>query len=149
VHDRNQVLVSGSQYSTGRFRWSCRDDGSVLHVSFEGELDLQAVPITQKALQQSLAGSPRTVVLDMSATSFIDSSGLGLLIRTKKEVEERDGRLVVTRLSPPVKRLIDLCRLNAWFDPAEDAVPSPTLCPICGGPTARADEVCERCRRGS
>lgn len=137
--------MSAAQYSTGRFSWRCHESDSVLYLGFEGELDLQAVPVTWKELERSLAENPKTVVLDMGDLSFIDSSGLRLLIRTRTEVVARQGQLVVSRLSQPVKRLIDVCRLNRWFDPVASAPQGGAPCPVCEAPASAGMDTCPYC----
>jgi len=86
-----------------------------------------------------------TVVLDMSELSFIDSSGLGLLIRTKQDVEACNGRLMVSRLSAPVKRIVDVAGLNAWFDPVDEQQSKLIPCPVCGDALSPPARLCDRC----
>lgn len=136
--------MSETKFSTDRFSWRCREVDSVLHLCFQGELEFQTVRLASAALRESLAGRRKTVVLDMSELSFMDSSGLGLLIRTKKDVEDCDGLLLVSRLSPAVKRLVDSTRLNAWFDPVDEH-PQLNSCPVCDGALPLPARMCDRC----
>lgn len=134
-----------TKYSTERFQWSCHEVDSVVHLSFQGELDFQSVRVTLAALRESLSGRRRTVVLDMSELSLIDSAGLGMLIRAKRDVETFEGRLVVSRVSPAVKRVVDVTRLNEWFDPVDDAPPKPMPCPVCDSVISPRSHTCGRC----
>ena len=142
-------MISETKHWNNRFRWLCRDGGSVLHIRLEGELDVLSIRLGSAALREALGERPQTIVLDMSEVSFIDSSGLGLLIRAKREIEERGGRLIVSRLSTAAKRFIDLARLNEWFDPVDalaDDTPSQTSpCPVCDGKLLPPTLSCDRC----
>lgn len=78
------------------------EEGSGLRVS--GELDLLTVPQLQDALSR-VANHDPNVVLDFGDVSFVDSSGLGLLISTARVAETRGGSLILRALSQPVRRL--------------------------------------------
>lgn len=98
------------------FSWRAREVGSILHIWFTGELDLRTEPTTRAALRDPLAAGRRTVVVDMSDVSFMDSTGLRLVIGMKKDVEARRGRFVIARPSPQVERVLGLAGLDAWFE---------------------------------
>jgi len=50
-----------------------------------GEIDLATSPTLQEALVEAVE-SRRHLVVDLSAVSFLDSTGLGVLIRTQKRI---------------------------------------------------------------
>jgi anti-sigma B factor antagonist len=50
-----------------------------------GEIDLATSPTLQEALVEAVE-SRRNLVVDLSAVSFLDSTGLGVLIRTRKRI---------------------------------------------------------------
>jgi anti-anti-sigma factor len=139
-------MSSATDPGTHRFSWRCGEIGSVLHLWFEGELDLQAVRDSGASVRASVAGQRRTVILDTGDVSFMDSSGLELLIRTKRDIEANDGRLMVSRLSPSVKLLVDISQLDTWFDPPVDVEPLKLLpCPVCDDPLSPLARMCDRC----
>lgn len=138
--------TSESRCHAVSFNWSCRDFGSTLHVQLQGELDFRSARLASAALRDALSSSHETVVLDMSDVSFIDSSGLSLLIRAKNDVEASRGRLLVSRSSPAVKRIVTTAGLNAWFDPAENRPSRVRLCPVCGASIAVRATICDRCQ---
>ena len=78
------------------------EEGSGFRVS--GELDLLTVPQLRDALA-AVRDPSRGVVLDFSGVSFVDSSGLGLLLSTARTTQARGGSLVVRTPSPTVRRL--------------------------------------------
>ena len=59
-------------------------------------------------------------MLDLSRTSFIDSAVLKELLRARAELAERDIRLVLAGVPPPVRRLLDLTRTSELFEDAAD-----------------------------
>jgi len=72
-----------------------------------GELDLLTVPQLRDALSGAGIQGP-DVVLDFSDVSFVDSSGLGLLLSTAKTRQAQGGSLVVRAPSPTVRRLFGI-----------------------------------------
>ena len=84
----------------------------------EGELDLAAAPRLQARVAETPSG--RALVLDLARTSFIDSAVLKELLRARAELAERDVRLVLAGVPPPVRRLLDLTRTSELFEDAAD-----------------------------
>lgn len=58
---------------------------------------------------------PRDLVLDLSDLSFVDSTGLGLLFRMQRELEQADRRLVLCGMRPVVRQLMEITRLTRFF----------------------------------
>lgn len=56
------------------------------------------------------------LVIDMQGVSFVDSSGLSVFISALKAMEMRQGRLVLSALTPSVQSLIELTRLHHIFE---------------------------------
>jgi anti-anti-sigma factor len=83
-----------------------------------GELDIAGADHLQARLQ-ALARSGEPVLLDLHRLQFIDSSGLGELVRAVSDAR-RDGRRLEldAMLSPQVRQLIELLELTDLFWPA-------------------------------
>ncbi|WP_428926749.1 STAS domain-containing protein [Marinibacterium sp. SX1] len=59
-------------------------------------------------------GGPLRVVLDLSAVSFIDSSGLGAIVASMKQMDP-SRRLDLAGLSPTVDKVFRLTRMDTVF----------------------------------
>lgn len=78
--------------------------------SWTGVIDaagLQAGTITVQGM-----GQPGTLVLVLSEVTFMDSSGLGLLLRAYREKSRAGGRLILFRPSAQVQRLLAVLQLS-------------------------------------
>lgn len=67
------------------------------------------------------------LLLDMSQVSFIDSSGLGMLITCLKSINKAGGQLKISNISNNVKTIFDTTRMDRVFeifDNNEDALTS-------------------------
>ncbi|CAN5511417.1 hypothetical protein BH20ACT19_BH20ACT19_13360 [soil metagenome] len=90
-----------------------------------GEVDLSTVAALERRLEEGLADTPETLVLDLRKVTFLDSSGLRLMLRLDKRQSEAGGRLVVVRGGRRVARVLELTgadeRLELVGDPSEVA----------------------------
>ncbi|MEU6098114.1 STAS domain-containing protein [Streptomyces sp. NPDC047079] len=75
-------------------------------ITVSGDIDRQTCPELAQAAAVPLDG--RTLHLEMSGVSFMDSSGLHLLLLLRRRLHEDGGRLVVTGLQRQPTRLLHL-----------------------------------------
>jgi anti-anti-sigma factor len=90
-------------------------------LTVEGEIDLATISILERHIQEAVASGASELLLDMSAVSFIDSSGLRALIAARDSL---DGPLAIVAPSRAVRRLLDVVELASTIqvlDSAEDA----------------------------
>lgn len=67
--------------------------GGYTIVELHGEIDIAGVGSVGPALDAATAGDRPAVIVDLRPTAFFDCSGLGLLCRAHRRVQERGGRL--------------------------------------------------------
>jgi anti-anti-sigma factor len=96
--------------------WRAESSGSVLKVRFEGALDIAVLTECVTGLADPLAGPERAVEFDMSALTFADSSALRFMLDTKQQCEEAEKRFVLTGVSRPLARLLEVSGLADWFE---------------------------------
>lgn len=61
------------------------------------------------------AESKVNLVIDLGEVNFINSSGLGMLIRTLSSVRNAGGDLKLVRVSPKILNLLTVTKLNSVF----------------------------------
>jgi anti-sigma B factor antagonist len=90
------------------------EDPCGVHVlRLHGELDLVSADGVRQALL-ALAGS--TVVADLSALEFIDSSGLSTLVRARRSIETGGNRLVIRGARGATRRAFEAAGLADVLD---------------------------------
>jgi len=104
----------------------CRADPGKKRKTFllEGELDVhQAKELRSRFLEELEDDTGWAYTLDMTAVSYLDSSGLGMLVYLKKEISRKDGELVIVSLRESVANVFRLTRLDEFFGipPADGA----------------------------
>ena len=101
-----------------------RNEAQAAIVSLEGDVDLESSPKVRAALLEWVARK-HAVVVDMSAVSYIDSSGVASLVEAFQAARKSKSRFVLARVSDAALRVLELARLDKVFTiigDVEDAV---------------------------
>jgi len=84
-----------------------------VRLEIRGELDLSTSPQLDDALRHELGGG-RSVIVDLSQVTFIDSTALNTLIGALRSCESNGGSLAVSPSLPPqVTRVFEVTGLDA------------------------------------
>jgi anti-sigma B factor antagonist len=62
----------------------------------------------------------KRVVLNLSEVNYIDSSGMGELVKTHTTIQNKGGQLKLASLNKRVHDLLEMTRLSAVFDVHKD-----------------------------
>ncbi|MGH9224377.1 MAG: STAS domain-containing protein [Acidimicrobiales bacterium] len=87
-----------------------REGEAVLRL--QGELDIATVGALDEAVESLAALGLPTVVVDVSALTFIDSSGLHRLVVLLKRQREHGGEVVLRAPPPQVVRVLEIVGLT-------------------------------------
>jgi anti-sigma B factor antagonist len=102
---------------TDRFTIALTTDSDEIVGTAAGEIDPVSGPRLEGEVRAALFASPaKTLVLDLADVTFLDSSGLRVLLDLHKTMRERDGRLVLRHPSATVSRLLEITDLTASLD---------------------------------
>lgn len=84
-----------------------------LVLAIHGELDLVTAPVLDKAVEDALAGSPALLALDLTPTTFLDSSGARQVARAARSAGRAGipARVVCPKDNRTVRLVIDLLEL--------------------------------------
>ncbi|MEV0274853.1 STAS domain-containing protein [Streptomyces sp. NPDC050610] len=86
-----------------------------LVIELYGELDIWSTVTLAGHVESLLDRSCPDVVVDLRAVTFLDASGLRMLLRIKHQVADKGGALRIVRPSPRVWRVLRLTRLDRSF----------------------------------
>lgn len=92
---------------------------SVAYVSWTGRIDSQAVAAGGVTLPAS-DPTKRGLLLDLSGATFLDSTGLGLIIKLFKTVESTGGKLVLFRPGPGLLQALQVLKIDRLIPIAQD-----------------------------
>ena len=86
-----------------------------IHIILQGTIYVEdAKEMTEKQVALIEAGQTR-LLIDLSQVEYIDSSGLGMLIRIQKIAVRNDGNVVLKGVQGLVRELFEMTRLTALF----------------------------------
>ncbi|KRE60862.1 anti-sigma factor antagonist [Nostocoides sp. Soil756] len=92
---------------------SHHDDVSV--VTVEGEVDVHTAAQLRQSLDQEITGGHVRLVVDLDAVSFLDSTGLGVLVGRLKLVRNGSGWLRIVCSSDRILRVFRITGLDKVF----------------------------------
>lgn len=87
------------------------DRPHAFEVTVSGDVDSATAAVLDAELDALIAADARLVVLDLSAVTFLDSSGLRSIVRAGAALAERDGRLTCAGLSGAATKVLEITGL--------------------------------------
>jgi anti-sigma B factor antagonist len=81
-------------------------------VTVGGELDLDAAPELRATIDQALADGFSKLVVDLGDVTFIDSTGIGVLVGALKRLGRAGGRLELVCSEPNLLRIFEITGLD-------------------------------------
>ncbi|MGM0640038.1 MAG: STAS domain-containing protein [Thermotogota bacterium] len=78
-------------------------------VKIKGEIDLNNSKTLKKEIQKI---NSNNIILDFSEVSYLDSSGIGVLISIHKDLQSKSGSLEIINLDKNMKELFDMVGLS-------------------------------------
>ena len=109
-------------------------DGERHVLAVRGEIDLFTAPELKQVLAESIEAGRVRIVVDLTDTTFLDSTALGVLIGAVKRLRSRDGALAIVNVDENIAKTFEITGLDQIFtivstreeavdavDPARDA----------------------------
>ena len=84
-------------------------------ISLEGEIDLHVSPRIAATLTSAVKEKPHNLIVDLAKVSYIDSSGLAVLIEAMQSIEKYGGKFALAGLQENVKPIFEIARLDQVF----------------------------------
>ena len=107
----NNSLEIQRPSAAGSFSISSRRLEDGILVALSGEIDLKTAPVAEDELQRAEQSESR-IVLDLAEVSFMDSTGLRMVIAADQRLRERGGSLRILHVAPQVSRLFELVGIS-------------------------------------
>ena len=109
-------------FAEPRFRTAERDvDDRTTIVAVDGEIHVSTAPEFSGVLATTIESGRVQLVLDLTGVTFIDSTGLSVLLNALRQVTHAGGRMAVVCSNPTVLRLFEITHLDTTFDLHADA----------------------------
>jgi len=82
----------------------------------DGEIDINTAPDIKKAFDKMISKKEPKIIVNLSKVTYVDSSGLATLVEILKNMRSYGGKMKLTNLSPKVKSLFEITKLEKLFD---------------------------------
>jgi len=84
-------------------------------ISVAGEIDLFAAPDFKKRLYEAIGEGDSDVVLNCTDLTYIDSTGLGILLGALKRVRQNNHNVYIRNLKDSIRKLFRITGLDKAF----------------------------------
>jgi len=84
-------------------------------VTPHGEVDMATAPALREHLDSVIGRAQGAVIVDLTPVTFIDSTGLGVLIGAKKRCDETDRELRIVVSEPRIRKVFEVTGLTDHF----------------------------------
>ena len=93
-----------------------RDDEGITVLTVGGELDVAASPSFSEKLNEVIRQQGGDLVVDLQRVSFVDSTGLAVLLNALRRLTRARRRMAVVIGDGAVRRAFDVTRLHWTFE---------------------------------
>ena len=97
-----------------------RELENVKVVCFKGRIVYDTEEVVKKETEKLIKGNIKNLVFNFSELTYINSSGLGLLINVLKQIRSARGDVKLASLRPELMELFKITSLNSVFDISAD-----------------------------
>lgn len=102
--------------------------GYVLVISIKGEIDHHSAQyISKKIDSEIISNNIKKIVFDFSNVSFMDSSGIGVIIGRYRNIQTLRGKAAIANVNPYIKKVFEMSGIPAvisLYDNLDSAINS-------------------------
>jgi anti-sigma B factor antagonist len=84
-------------------------------LAVRGEIDLFTAPELKQVLAEAIEGGRIRIIVDLTDTTFLDSTALGVLIGAVKRLRSRDGALAIVNVDDNIAKTFEITGLDQIF----------------------------------
>jgi anti-sigma B factor antagonist len=90
-------------------------DGRTHLIEVEGQIDLYSAPEFKERTTRVIETGAKCVIIDLAGVSFLDSTGLGVLVSALKRIRAARAELLLVVTDYDIERLFELSGLDGTF----------------------------------
>lgn len=99
---------------------------NILLLPLEGDLDVTSVPGVRTLIDEHIAKGYQRIILNMTKTEYVDSTGMALLLTSARRLAEKGGLLSLVNVNDQIYRTLCICRL-VDFIPVSNTTEKPPI----------------------
>ena len=82
----------------------------VITLSPIGSIDAHTYTILEEKVDEALKQTPDVIIFDMEFADYISSTGIRVLLKTKKALKETNGQMVFMNLQPQIQKVFEILK---------------------------------------
>lgn len=91
----------------------CAQQGSILTARLMGEIDHHAAKTIMEELAEQIdAALPDHLIVDLSQITFMDSSGIAVLLNVWRRMQQIEGAVEISNIPPQAKKVLTAAGLD-------------------------------------
>ncbi len=117
----DSMSISEPWRMSGRMHMASRQIGGVSVVDVQGRITVgEGNIMLREGITSLLEKGSKRILLNLRGVAYVDSAGLGELVRTHTTVQKQGGQLKMVNLQPKVRELLKATSLHKVFDVQND-----------------------------
>lgn len=89
--------------------------GEVKVIEIQGKFDIESTEEFETLFQKQMENNPSIIAIDMNKLEYIDSSGIGTLIKSLNTIKNNKGSLILVGLNSMILNVFKLAKLDMFF----------------------------------
>ncbi|TGN20057.1 STAS domain-containing protein [Leptospira idonii] len=90
--------------------------GKVKSIEIAGKFDIESTEEFESIFSKVIEPNPPLVAIEMSRLDYIDSSGIGSLIKSLNVLKNKKGKLILVGMKPMIQNVFKLAKLDMFFE---------------------------------
>jgi len=90
--------------------------GKVKTIEISGKFDIESTEEFESIFAKVIDPNPTIVAIDMGRLDYIDSSGIGSLIKSLNVLKSKKGKLILVGMKPMIQNVFKLAKLDMFFE---------------------------------
>ncbi|MCG6145269.1 STAS domain-containing protein [Leptospira bandrabouensis] len=90
--------------------------GKIKTIEIAGKFDIESTEEFESIFAKIIEPNPSIVSIDMSRLDYIDSSGIGSLIKSLNSLKNKKGKLILVGMKPMIMNVFKLAKLDMFFE---------------------------------
>ncbi|TGK86965.1 anti-sigma factor antagonist [Leptospira noumeaensis] len=90
--------------------------GKIKTIEIAGKFDIESTEEFESIFAKLIEPNPSIVSIEMSRLDYIDSSGIGSLIKSLNSLKNKKGKLILVGMKPMIQNVFKLAKLDMFFE---------------------------------
>ncbi|MCU0823414.1 MAG: STAS domain-containing protein [Leptospira sp.] len=90
--------------------------GKIKSIEIAGKFDIESTEEFESIFAKVIEPNPSVVSIELSRLDYIDSSGIGSLIKSLNTLKNKKGKLILVGMKPMIQNVFKLAKLDMFFE---------------------------------